>query len=815
MIYKVLFFFTINIFFFGVAAPFSIKVLDRHNHPLKDVQITCLEPYTNVITKDDGTAVLYKENISGSNNLLLKFPLILTKKDYKTLETNVAVLFLNRGSSQAVTLKLMPKRRKQQTVKRLAPVFVKSDPLENNAKKYISGKKLQSERQSVFNDITKTLQTMPGVSSSGSSMDASLYVQGGGEDEWTALYDDIYIPRPIRWDGAISMFNPRVIESLDFYTAGYGSAYGQGLSAVLDSRTVKPARKIHFYAAFDSGLEAMIWGPLGPSCSFLFNVRRIWFDLFASNPQTGFYQFPWIFDGNAKLIWKINKKNQISLIVYGSIEGMEVSSQASFSEDDSDPEKNYVLNPNANRDQESIFQYKDYNIITGLTWNHNFSFKSFLKTTISLTPHFGDYTQDFTGFQGFDAHYTALPFQFKSEWHVSKIKNHKIRTGIFYYLYKVRGNGSSKYGFFDPSGYYTNLETEWDKDVAPIRQTGLWAQDIWLIHKRLKADYGIRLDYYSPSKEWIPQPRGGISFEMTKGIEIAFHSGLYSRLSLPDEQSSLISPKRATQTIHLLPSFAVNKSRFHFRAEGFYKKYHHVTSRDYSEESGYNSKGTREVYGGDGYMKLDKRPESLFYGHISYTYQDGRETVHERGDHDEINEEEHNLPDVGKPFMPGYLRQHTFNASLNIKPFMKALFTDQKPQKGFKYTLKHQEFALTFKALSGNPYSPVTNIRIYEHPLSGKKYKYLYGAYNSQRTPPVINIDIKWTFPINKNAESFLTIINLIPKYNITGYRYGVKKSYLNREGFTHGDLLSEQAVIKVPVYDRAFQFFGGFRVKF
>ncbi len=90
---------------------------------------------------------------------------------------------------------------------------------------------------SATQDISKLLITLPGVSSN-NEFSTGYNVRGGNYDENLVYVNDMPVYRPILIQSGqqegLSFANPYLIENLDFYSGGWGSNLGDGLSSVMD-----------------------------------------------------------------------------------------------------------------------------------------------------------------------------------------------------------------------------------------------------------------------------------------------------------------------------------------------------------------------------------------------------------------------------------------------------------------------------------------------------------------------------------------------------------------------------------------------------
>lgn len=152
----------------------------------------------------------------------------------------------------------------------------------SSSKLTVGGKYIQkSLGTSPINDVTSVIRTLPGVISKG-DLDAHLYVRGGSSYELTTVIDDQVSYAPFFWDGKVNMINPKLVESISFYSGGFPAKYGRLMSGVLDIKQITgDTEKTHFELDQNlTELNYLMHGPikLGES-SWLFSARKTYYDM--------------------------------------------------------------------------------------------------------------------------------------------------------------------------------------------------------------------------------------------------------------------------------------------------------------------------------------------------------------------------------------------------------------------------------------------------------------------------------------------------------------------------------------------------------
>ncbi len=386
-------------------------------------------------------------------------------------------------------------------------------------------------------DVLKTIQLLPGVASGGEG-NTSFYVRGGGADQNLVLLDEGVIYNPGHLFNFFSVFNSDAINSINLIKGNMPARYGGRLSSVLDI-TMKEGNNQKVEAEGGIGLIASrltVQGPLQKDkSSFIISGRRTYIDVLAhpflkNNEQGGLpYYF---YDLNAKLNYRISDKDRIFLSGYF---GRDV---ASFTFSDG-------------RFTSDIF----WGNATGtLRWNHLFSDKLFLNTSLNIT----DY--NFTFDSEFDIYRTKVTtglrdYSAKLDFDYYPGIRHNIQFGAHYTYHKLtprRGEARSDEG----EAFST------DKLINKFaHEAAAYVSDDYTISDKLKLNAGLRLSYFQqtgPYHHYLFNDRGTADTVVTynKGQKVKDFSTLEPRLALRYNLTSASSVKAGysynAQYLHLV-----------------------------------------------------------------------------------------------------------------------------------------------------------------------------------------------------------------------------------------------------------------------
>ncbi len=135
-------------------------------------------------------------------------------------------------------------------------------------------KEIENKAFGVETDAMRAIQLLPGVQSAG-DVSARYYVRGGASNENLVLLNGTPIYNPFHALGILSVIDPDIINSVEFYKGGFDAKYGGRLSSVMDIITKDGNRNNFGAAAAISELTAkgLLQGPI-PDGSFIITGRK-------------------------------------------------------------------------------------------------------------------------------------------------------------------------------------------------------------------------------------------------------------------------------------------------------------------------------------------------------------------------------------------------------------------------------------------------------------------------------------------------------------------------------------------------------------
>ena len=211
----------------------------------------------------------------------------------------------------------------------LTQVEIRPSVVERNEEVPVSLQKLtiqEIERSPGSNrDISKVIQSLPGVASSPSFRN-DVIVRGGGPGENRFYLDGVEIPYLNHFStqgasgGPVGIINVDFIREVQLYSSAFPAARGNALSSVMDLRQVDGNRE-KFGGRITLGssdLALTLNGPISKNSSLIFSVRRSYLQLLFSALKLPF--LPTYNDYQLKYKIDLDKRNQLSVISIGALD---------------------------------------------------------------------------------------------------------------------------------------------------------------------------------------------------------------------------------------------------------------------------------------------------------------------------------------------------------------------------------------------------------------------------------------------------------------------------------------------------------------
>lgn len=426
-------------------------------------------------------------------------------------------------------------------------------------------------------DVLRTLQLLPGIQK-GSEGSTGLYVRGGSPDQNLYLLDGVPLYNVSHLGGMFSVFNADALSNVELLKGGFPARYSGRLSSVLDIRMRDGnAKKIHGQGSI--GIISSKFALEGPlvkdKTTFMVSLRRTYLDLLtrpisllaSDGAVSAGYSFH---DVNAKVSHTFSSKDRLFLSFYL---GDDLVS-ARYKE-------NYGT---------SKYQTKTRliwgNQLAALRWNHVFTDKLFVNTTLNYTRY--RFLVDISSKSDTEEAY----FGFNSG-----IRDWSGRVDFEYYpspQHSIRFGGQATNHLFKPGitaiRYNENqterTDTSFGSSNIPAFETSVYAEDDWEITKHLKLNAGINWSQFFVAGEHFQslQPRVAARYLLPRQYAIKasyvqmqqfMHLLTNSDTGLPTDlwvpATPTAKPQFSTQVaLGIAKSTAENQ--YEISVEGYYKR---------------------------------------------------------------------------------------------------------------------------------------------------------------------------------------------------------------------------------------------------
>ena len=482
------------------------------------------------------------------------------------------------------------------------------------------------------NDITRVIQSLPGISPSVGGFRNDIIIRGGGPNETVYYIDGIEIPNINHFStqgssgGPVGLVNISFIKDVTLSTSSFGAEYDNALSGVL-AFNQKDANKEKLVGNFRLGSSEAgltIEGPINNKSSFILSLRRSYLQFIFK--AFGFSFLPDYWDYQFKLNHEIDSNNSIKLIGIGSIDKLTVNEPDKFNFENQSVIEQIPL---TNQNTETF----------GLTWRRIYkSMNGFFDLSISnnnLNNNFIRYKDNLTKS---DPTYSNISRE--NETKLRFISNHNfndLKFSFGFNLTSAEYTNNTKFNFYDID-YSTDLN---------LIKYGFFVKSSKLIfNQRLGVSFGFRFDqdnFTSDNNIFSNfSPRLSLSYSLSEdnNWKLNLSTGLYYKiptytaLGFKDINDNFLNTNMLyTKSNHYVFGIEYNTSySSRFTIESFYKKYNNYPISVLDNISLANKGADFEVLGNEFLLSNGKgksygleflyqqKLQNNFYGIFSYTF---------------------------------------------------------------------------------------------------------------------------------------------------------------------------------------------------
>ena len=426
-------------------------------------------------------------------------------------------------------------------------------------------------------DISRIVQSYPGVAFSPIGYRNDLIVRGGSPSENRFYLDGVEIPNINHFStqgasgGPVGILNADLIREVNFYTGAFPTDKGNALSSVLDFKLRDGDMERNSLKATLGASEVSLAsnGHLGKRTSYLVSVRQSYLQFLFD--MLGLPFLPTFTDAQFKLKTRFDARNELTVLGLGGIDKMKLNTKA----DDEDNE--YILSYLPKIQQETFTLGAVYRHYAGAHVQSVVASQSYLNNRNTKYQQNDESDQDHLMLR---LRSTEQNTQLRLE-NSSSFRNWKVTVGT--------SLDYSQYSNTTFQKVYTDRAQTFDYHTyLGIMRWGLFGTvNYTSIDERFTASLGLRADannYSAAMKDLSDQlsPRLSLSYQLTEHWSLSGNAGLYYQLPPYTalgfkNNNGLYANKYALRYMQVSQgSIGLNWRKgdtFEVSVEGFYKDY--------------------------------------------------------------------------------------------------------------------------------------------------------------------------------------------------------------------------------------------------
>ncbi len=426
-------------------------------------------------------------------------------------------------------------------------------------------------------DISRIVQSYPGVAFSPIGYRNDLIVRGGSPSENRFYLDGVEIPNINHFStqgasgGPVGILNADLIREVNFYTGAFPTDKGNALSSVLDFKLRDGDMERNSVKATLGASEVSLAsnGHLGKKTSYLVSVRQSYLQFLFD--MLGLPFLPTFTDAQFKLKTRFDAQNELTVLGLGGIDKMKLNTKA----DDEDNE--YILSYLPKIQQETFTLGAVYRHYAGAHVQSVIASHSYLNNRNTKYRQNDESNPDNLTLR---LRSTEQNTQFRLE-NSSSFRNWKVTVGA--------NLDYSQYSNTTFQKVYTDHAQTFDYHTyLDIMRWGLFGTiNYTSIDERFTASLGLRTDANNSSaamKDMTDQlsPRLSLSYQLTEHWSLSGNAGLYYQLPPYTalgfkNNNGLYANKYALRYMQVSQgSIGINWRKgdtFEVSLEGFYKDY--------------------------------------------------------------------------------------------------------------------------------------------------------------------------------------------------------------------------------------------------
>ena len=389
-------------------------------------------------------------------------------------------------------------------------------------------------------DVSRYVQTLPGVGIGSNDFRNDLIVRGGSPLENLFVVDNVEIPNINNFanfasaGGTTSILDADLIRDVTFLSGGYPAPFINRTSSVLQIAQREGSREAFSgrVSLGSAGLGAILEGPLkNKKGSWVFSGKRSFLDAFTKD--IGFGGVPINYNYNTKVLYDFSPRDRVWLVNFSAVDNIRLgATDNSNLKPEDDPELNLI-----------DIRYKGWRSATGFNWqrllgdrgvgllgvthseaNVNQSAKDLLKNGQP-----GDTLAD-------RINNTPARFLENSREGESTIKYDlttylpmldKVQAGGSFKIFRLNYNTRQPFGRDNPFSAIPDQNPFFLARTLVSSQTGAYVQSSRNFGPRLNLTWGGRVDNFQRLGSTKFSPRVGLSYQATGRLSLRGSYGTY------------------------------------------------------------------------------------------------------------------------------------------------------------------------------------------------------------------------------------------------------------------------------------------------
>ena len=486
------------------------------------------------------------------------------------------------------------------------------------------------------NDITRVIQSLPGISPSVGGFRNDIIIRGGGPNETVYYLDGIEIPNINHFStqgssgGPVGLINISFIKDVTLSTSSFGAEFDNALSGVLsfqqkDASNERVSGNLRFGSS-EAGLT--FEGPINifnkKETSFIFSLRRSYLQFIFE--ALGFSFLPDYWDYQIKIKHKIDDFNHLNFISIGSIDELTVNESNEYNfENESIIEQIPIINQRSRT--------------FGISWKRIYKIKNgFFNLSISNNLLQNNFERFQNNLSKEDPSYTNISKE--EETKIRFISTNNLKNLKFSYGGNLQfSDYLNKYGY---DFYNINYNTTID-----FIKYGLFIKSSRFFNdNKIGISIGLRTDQdnFTVDNDFFENfsPRLSLSFVISKDYrwKLNFSSGryfkipTYTTLGFKNSDNVLLNKNlKYTRSDHIVGGLEFNWTESsRLTLELFNKRYNNYPVSIIDGVSIANKGGDFEVLGNEEILTIgmgksygveflyQQKLKNNFYGTLSYTF---------------------------------------------------------------------------------------------------------------------------------------------------------------------------------------------------